>query len=154
MNNEFTEPTDEVMRVAEEINLLRREIQAASAALGRIERRLKAAFPNYPAKHKEPRERKKAKMAYSSKPPQELQSIFEDLVIRTQNGGDGAFAARIGELSDQDITALAIEVGVSSRSRLSRPKTVDGVRKRVQEAMQLQFEKKPNPQQSNPADGE
>jgi hypothetical protein len=46
MNNEFTEPSDELKRVVEEINLLRRDLQGTSAALGRIERRLNAAFPN------------------------------------------------------------------------------------------------------------
>ena len=48
----------------------------------------------------------------------------------------------IGEFSDEVIIALAVEVGIGSPSRLSRRKAVDGIRKRVQEAMQLQFEKK------------
>lgn len=37
MNNEFANTTDELKRVAEEINLLRRDLQATSSALGRIE---------------------------------------------------------------------------------------------------------------------
>lgn len=142
MNNEFTEPTNELKRVAEEINLLRRDIQTASAALGRIERRLKAAFPNYPKKQKQPKERKKIERTHSSKTSQELKSIFEDLVTCTQTGGDSAYSARISELSDEDIIALAVEMGIGSHSRQSRQKAMDGVRKRVQEAMQLQFEKK------------
>ena len=152
MNNEFTEPTDELKRVAEEINLLRKDIQVASAALGRIERRLRSAFPNYPAKQKQSKEKTKSKKTYPSRTSQELQYIFEDLVTRTQNGGDGAFSARIREFSDKDIIALAFEVGVASKSRLSRPKAEDGIRKRVQEAMQLQFEKKQSSRKINPAD--
>ena len=142
MNNEFAEPTEEIRRVAEEIGLLRKDIQAASAVLGRIERRLKAAFPNYPAKRKKQGRRKEIDQAVSAKTPQELQSIFDDLVSRTQNGGDAAFAQRIEELNDEDLFALAREVGVSSRNRLSRNKAADGLRRRVQESMQLQFENK------------
>jgi hypothetical protein len=154
MNNAFTEPNDELKRVAEEINLLRRDIQTASAALGRIERRLKAAFPNYPIKQKQPKEKKPSKRTHSSKTPQELRASFEDLVTRTQNGGDSAFAAKVSEFNDEDIIALSVEVGMGSHSRLSRRKAVDGVRKRVQEAMQLQFEKKGDLKQSNPADAD
>ena len=154
MNDEFTEPTDELKRVAEEINLLRRDLQATSSALGRIERRLKAAFPNYPQKQKQPKEKRQSERTRSSKTAQELQTIFEDLVDRTKNGGDSAYAAKVNEFKDEDIIALSVEVGMGSHSRLSRQKAVDGVRKRVQEAMQLQFEKKRNFQQANPADGE
>jgi hypothetical protein len=152
MNNEFNEPTEELKRIAEEIGLLRRDIQTASAVLGRIERRLKAVFPNYPVKKKEPK-RNITEKSLSLKNAKELQSIFNDLVTQTQNNGDSGFASNIGQLSDEDVVALATEVGVSSKNRLSRNKAAEGVRKRVQEAMQLQFEKKMNPQQRNPADG-
>ena len=142
MNNEFTEPNDELKRVAEEIRLLHSDLQSASGALGRIERRLKIAFPNYPAKPKQPKGQKGAKRMISSKTTPELQSIFDNLVTLTQDNGDSAFAARIDELKDEDVVALAIELGIGSSSRLSRRKAMDGIRKRVQEAMLLQFEKK------------
>jgi hypothetical protein len=145
MNNEFTEPTDELKRVAEEINLLRRDIQTASAALSRIERRLKAAFPNYSSKKKQSKEKKRNDRIHSLKTPQELNAIFEGLVNHTKAGGDSAYSTNISELSTEDIVALAVEVGIGSHSRLSRQKAIDGIRKRIQEAMQLQFEKKQNP---------
>jgi hypothetical protein len=144
MNNEFTEPINELKRVAEEINLLRQDIQTASAALGRIERRLKASFPNYPNKEKQPKERKKIERTHSLKTSQQLKSFFEDLVTCTQTGGESAYLAKINELSDEDIIALAVEVGIGSSSRQSRQKAKEGVRKRIQEAMQLQFVKKKN----------
>jgi len=152
MNNEFNEPMEELRHIAEEISLLRRDIQTASTALGRIERRLKAAFPIYPVKKKEPR-KNRTERTVSSKSAQELQSIFDDLVTQTQSSGDSGFAAKMVQLSDEDVLSLAIEVGVSSKNRLSRNKATEGVRKRVQEAMQLQFEKKTSPQQKNPAGG-
>ena len=67
MNNEFTEPIDELKRVADEINSLRRDLQTTSAALGRIERRLKAAFPNYPEKPKQHKKKKKTEKESSLK---------------------------------------------------------------------------------------
>ncbi|MBP8746038.1 MAG: hypothetical protein KBH86_13050 [Syntrophorhabdus sp.] len=152
MNNEFNEPPEELRHIAEEIGLLRKDIQTASATLGRIERRLKAAFPNYPVKKKEPK-KNRTERTVSLKTAQELQSIFDDLVAQTQNNGDSGFATKIDQMSDEDIVALAIEVGASSKNRLSRNKATEGVRKRVQEAMQLQFERKTIPQQKNPADG-
>src|SRR3989338_3352525 len=144
MNNEFVEPIDELKRVADEISSLRRDLQTTSAALSRIERRLKAAFPNYPAKPKKPKNQKKTDKKSLLKTSQELQMIFEELVALTQKGGDGGFASRIDEFSDEDVIALAVEVGFGSQSSLSRRKAIDGVRKRVQESMQLQFEKKKN----------
>lgn len=153
MNNEFTEPTDELKRVAEEINLLRKDLQEASSALSRIERRLKVAFPNYPQKPKQTKKGQSDK-TYSSKTPNELQAIFEDLVARTLNGGDAAFHERLSALNEEDIIALSLELGMGSRSRLSRNKAADGVRKRVQEAMLLQFKTKKDLQQSNQGDGE
>lgn len=140
--SEFTEPSDELKRVAEEIRLLRSELQNASGALGRIERRLKVAFPNYPSKPREPKGKVSASRTISSKTPQELKSLFDTLVTLTQDQGDGAFAARVAELTDGDVVALAAELGIASRSKLSRPKATDGIRKRVQEAIMLQFKKK------------
>lgn len=154
MNNEFTEPTDELKRVAEEITLLRKDLQEASSALSRIERRLKAAFPNYPQKPKQTKGKGQSDKTYSSKTPHELQAIFEDLVARTLNGGDAAFLERLSALNEEDIIALSLELGMGSRSRLSRNKAADGVRKRVQEAMLLQFKTKKDLQQSNQGDGE
>lgn len=78
----------------------------------------------------------------SLKTSQELQAIFENLVLRTQGNGDSAFAAIIKELTDRDIVALAVELGTGSTSKLSRRKAEEAIRKRVQEAMQLQFENK------------
>jgi hypothetical protein len=146
MKSEFMEPSEELKRVAEEINLLRKDIQIASATLGRIEKRLKSAFPNYPTKKKEPKGIRK-KENVSAKAPEELQLIFNDLVAFTQNKGDSGFALKVGELSDEDVIALAKEMGIASKSRLSRNKATDGLRKRVQEAMQLQFENRKGPQQ-------
>ena len=142
MNSEFTQPNDELKRIAEEIRLLRSDLQNVSGSLGRIERRLKVAFPNYPSKPKQTKGKGSSKLKTSLKASQELQSIFDNLVARTQEEGDSAFAARLDELADEDVVALAVELGIGSPSKLSRRGATGGIRKRVQEALQLQFEKK------------
>jgi hypothetical protein len=152
MNNNFSEQNNDLKRVAEEISLLRRDIQTASTTLGRIERRLKVAFPDFPNKQKQFTKNKKTGKTPSSKTPHELQVIFDDLVSSTQSEGDSAFRSRIKQYSDEDIIALAVEVGMGSASRLSRLKATVAIRKRVQEALQLQFENKYPPYQISLSD--
>lgn len=138
MSNEFAKPSDEIIRVAEEINLLRRDLQQATGALSRIERRLKATFPNYPVRKKVDRAMPRTKHAPSHLTPQELQALFNEVVAATQADGDNGFQRRVSDIADSDIIALAVEIGMGTSSSLTRNKAVGGVRKRVQEAMQLQ----------------
>jgi len=52
MNNEFPNASDEVKRLANEIEALREDIQGATRKLAQMERRLRAVFPNLPKKPK------------------------------------------------------------------------------------------------------
>lgn len=140
MNNEFNEPPEELKRVAEEISLLRKEIQSASIALGRIERRLKSIFPNYPLVKINSKNSEKSSSTFPLKTDQELQIFFNELVLCTQTGGDSAFADKIEEFGNEDVIALAKEIGITSKNRLSRQKAIVEIRKKVQEALQIQFE--------------
>jgi len=127
-------------RVAEEISSLRRDLQATSASLGRIEKRLKAAFPNYPTKKNTPKREKLAPA--SDKTPEELNRIFDSIVTATQEGGDSGFERSVTEIDEAILLAVAIEVGAGSASSLTIPKAKKGIRKRVQESMQLRFQNK------------
>jgi hypothetical protein len=138
MSNEFAKPSDEIIRISEEINLLRRDLQQVAGALSRIERRLKATFPNYPARQKTDRAIPRTKPPPSHLTPQELQQLFNDAVAATQADGDNGFQRRVSDTSDSDIIALAVEIGMGASSSLTRNKAIGGVRKRVQEAIQLQ----------------
>lgn len=138
MTNEFAKPSDEIIRVAEEINLLRRDLQQVSGALSRIERRLKSTFPNYPTRKKPNSTTTRTKPPLSKLTTRELQQLFDDVVTATQADGDNGFQRRVSEISDSDIIALAAEVGMGTSSSLTRNKAIGGVRKRVQEAIQLQ----------------
>jgi hypothetical protein len=68
--------------------------------------------------------------------------IYETIlfVINTQENGENGFLEKIDVLKDEDINALVIELGLGSN--LSRRKAITGIRTRVQETLQLQFQKK------------
>lgn len=137
MNSEFAKPTEELERVAKEIDSLRRELLTLSGTLSRIEKRLKGAFPNYPAV--KGKKLKKSISTRSGMSNAELQQLFSHLVEITQRDGDGAYSAKANDIETGDLFALADELGISSSRRTSRPKAIESIRKRVQEAMQLQF---------------
>ena len=145
MTREFLEPAEELVRVAEEINLLRRDLKESFAMINRIERRLKAAYPNYPDKPVQSEKKKQQESDSTSKTRVDLLNIFEKLVACIQNGGEDVYFSMIKDLSDLDIIALAVEIGIGSKSKLSRRKSEEGIRKRVQEALQLQFSNKKSP---------
>lgn len=133
MNN-ATSGADELAKLSQEISLLREQLQVAAAALSRIEKRLKLVFPAYEVK-------KKRTASPSESPSQknrdELMRIFEDLLAVTRTGGDSAFAAGVRSVTEADLVALAFELGVSDRRRISLAKATAGIRGRIQESLML-----------------
>ena len=140
MNSEFTEPSEELKRVAEEISSLRRDLQTTSASLGRVEKRLKAIFPNYPTKKKTTK-RKKAVPA-TNKTQEELKSFYENIVAATQEGGESGFERSVDQIEDAILMAVAIEIGACNASSLTSIKAKKGIWKRVQESILLRFHNK------------
>ena len=137
MNKEFLQPSEELRQLAEGISGLRRDLQTTTLSLSRIERRLKAAFPNYPAKKKAAKGPKA--VPANNKSTEELNKIFDSLVVATKKEGDTGFDRAASSLEESDILAVAVEIGVSATSRLTVPKAKKGIRRRVQESLQLQF---------------
>lgn len=137
MNKEFLQPSEELERLAEGISGLRRDLQMTTSSLSRIERRLKAAFPNYPAKKKAAKSPKA--VPSTNKSNEELNKIFDSLVVATKEEGDAGFDRAASNLEESVILAVAVEVGAGTTSRLTVPKAKKGIRRRVQESLQLQF---------------
>jgi len=128
--------------MAEEIGLLRRDFQAAIAALGRMEKRLRAAFPNYPAKKPASGRLSSAERPASTKSRDELLADFDSLVATTRERGESGFESSIASLPEQDVLAMAYELGVASPKKSSVKKARQGIRKRIQESLLLTFEQK------------
>ncbi len=137
MSKEFLQPSEELKRLAEGISGLRRDLQTTTLSLGRMERRLKAAFPNYPAKKKAAKESKA--VPATNKSTEELNKIFDSLVVATKEEGDAGFDRAASDIEKSVILAVAIEIGAGAASRLTVPKAKRGIRRRVQESLQLQF---------------
>jgi len=150
MNNEFPDTNEELVRIAEEISLLRKDFQAGISILNRIEKRLKASFQNYPEKskavsssqNKETRNSKSKKREMSTKTREELLEIYSDLLDAIKQNGDKGFESKISEIQEQDILALAYEVAATPGQSSSLRKAQDGIRRRLQESLQLSFESK------------
>jgi hypothetical protein len=142
MPSDFTPPQEELQRVSGEIAVLRRDFQTALAALGRIEKRLRAAFPNYPSKKPASERVSAADRPASTKSREQLLADFDSLVAATRERGDSGFHWSLGRLPDQEILAMAYELGVASPKKTSVKKARDGIRKRIQESLLLTFEHK------------
>jgi hypothetical protein len=142
MASDFTPPSEELQRLAEEISLLRRDLQTSMAALGRIEKRLKVAFPAYAPKRQVRQLSSSNSRPSSTKSREDLMTDFESLSAATKQGGDTGFESFLSALPEQDVIALAYELGVGSAKTTSARKAREGIRKRIQESLLLNFENK------------
>lgn len=134
MNNEFPQPGEEIIRLASEIEALRGDMQASLRKLAQMEKRLRAVFPNLPKKPKATPE--KARQP-STKSEAQLQEDFQRILKGVEESGPQGFDLVIASLPQEDVVALAVELGVGQPKRTSLPKAIDGIRKRVQERRML-----------------
>jgi|SRR5215213_7143987 len=133
-DNEFPEPNEEVKRLADEIEGLREDIQAANRKLVQMEKRLRSVFPKLPKREKL---NNRASESTSTKTPEELQEYFQRLLRTVQESGPRGFDSLVNTLSRQDIIALAIELGVAQPKKSGVNRAIDGIRRRVQERIML-----------------
>jgi hypothetical protein len=130
MNSEFPQPNEEVKRLASEIEALRGEMQLSFRKLAQMEKRLRAVFPNLPQKPKAiPHQERQA----SSKSEAQLQADFQAILKAVEESGPRGFETTIAALPQEDVIALAVELGVGQPKRTSLNKAIEGIRKRVQE---------------------
>ena len=134
MSNEFPQPGEEVMRLANEIEALRGDMQVAFRKLAQMEKRLRAVFPNLPKKPKATPEQVRQP---SAKSETQLQEDFQRILKAVEESGPQGFDSVIGTLPPEDVIALAVELGIGQPKRTSLSKAIDGVRKRVQERRML-----------------
>jgi hypothetical protein len=134
MSNEFPQPGEEVKRLANEIEALRGDMQAAFRKLAQMEKRLRGVFPNLPRKPKTAPEQVRQP---SAKSEAQLQEDFQRILKAVEESGPQGFDSAIGALPPEDVIALAVELGVGQPKRTSLPKAIGGIRKRVQERRML-----------------
>jgi hypothetical protein len=134
MNNEFPQPSEEIKRLASEIEALRGEMQGSFRKLTQMEKRLRAAFPNLPKKPKAMPERLRQQ---STKSEEQLKEDFQRILSAVEESGAQGFDSVVTSLPQEDVIALAVELGVGQPKRTSLDKAIDGIRKRVQERRML-----------------
>jgi hypothetical protein len=127
-----------VKTVADEIAMLRRELQQASASLNRIEKRLRFNFPDYPKPPLKKSERASGEQAVSTKGRDELLRDFDTILEATKTNGDSGFRTAVTGLSDADAAALAYELGAVPSRKAGRKRAEEAIRRRAQESMLLQ----------------
>jgi hypothetical protein len=130
MNNEFPQPGEEVKRLASEIEALRGEMQLSFRKLAQMEKRLRAVFPNLPQK---PKAIAHQERPASGKSEAQLQADFQTILKAVEESGPRGFETAIAALPQEDVIALAVELGVGQPKRTSLNKAIEGIRKRVQE---------------------
>lgn len=130
MNNEFPQPSEEVKRLASEIEALRSDMQLSFRKLAQMEKRLRSVFPNLPKKPKAAPEHVRPR---SSKTEAQLEADFQKLLKAVEESGPQGFASVIESLPEEDVIALAVELGVGQPKRTGLNKAIEGIRKRVQE---------------------
>jgi hypothetical protein len=130
MSSEFPQPGEEVKRLANEIQSLRGEMQMAFKKLAQMEKRLHAVFPDLP---KRPKGVLSQPRAESVKSEEQLKTDFQKILKAVEESGPQGFDAALAALPQEDVIALAVELGVGQPKRTSLNKAIDGIRKRVQE---------------------
>jgi hypothetical protein len=98
--------------------------------LVQMEKRLRTVFPNLPQKPKHiPDQERPA----SNKSEAQLQADFQTILKAVEESGPRGFDVAIAGLPQEDVIALAVELGVGQPKRTSYNKAIEGIRKRVQE---------------------
>lgn len=134
MNNEFPQPGEEIKRLASEIESLRGDMQMAFRKLAQMEKRLRTVFPTLP---KKPKAIPAQARQLSTKSEEQLKEDFQRILKAVEESGPQGFDSLISSLPQEDVIALAVELGVGQPKRTSLSKAIDGIRKRVQERRML-----------------
>ena len=134
MNNEFPQPAEEVKRLASEIEALRGDMQVSFRKLAQMEKRLRAVFPNLPKKPKALPEQARQP---TSKSEEQLKEDFQRILKAVEKSGPQGFDSVVASLPQEDVIALAVELGVGQPKRTSLSKAIEGIRKRIQERRML-----------------
>jgi hypothetical protein len=135
--SEFRTPEEEVLKLLEECAELKTTLKAISAQIGRMEKRVKNAFPTLA---KQARSRKVAgtRPGTASITPEEALAEF-DRIVELAASGDSKQAERILEgKSAPDLRVIAKELGVSfPKSKPTIKAMRDGIFVKVRESILL-----------------
>lgn len=120
-NSEFRTPEQDVLKFLEECAELRQTLKTISAQLGRMEMRMKRAFP---VAMDQQRERKaSAKRSTTTITPEQALSEFDRIVKMAASGANREAEETLENMSAPNLLLIAKELGVSFRK--SKPSVKD-----------------------------
>jgi hypothetical protein len=136
-DSDFRTPEQEVLKLLEECAELRRTLKAISSQIGRMESRVKRAFPAAAAQARE----RKAGAASSSKSiltPEQALAEFDRVVGLAASGASDEAERILETKSGSDLLAIAKELGVTfPKSKPSIKKMREAVFGKIRESVLL-----------------
>ena len=134
---EFRTPEQEVLKLLEECAELRRTLKAISAQVGRMENRVKRAFP---AAASQARERKAhtGRSSEATITPEQALAEFDRVVVLAASGANEEAERILEAKSAPDLLVIAKEVGVTYSKRQPSIKAMrDAIFGKVRESVLL-----------------
>jgi hypothetical protein len=134
---DFRTPEQEVLKLLEDCADLKRTLQSIAAQVGRMETRVKRAFPQAAEKLRE-RAKQAKSVSTSSITGEQAQAEFENIVRIASSGSTNEAERLLNEKSASDLFAIAKEVGVAfSKSKPSIKAMREGIFGKVRESILL-----------------
>lgn len=134
---EFRTPEQEVSRLLDELAGLRDQLRGIGATLGRLELRIKRAFPNVAAERQSRGANDRGKTEPSLTPEKALQ-LYDDAVKQAKLGSQDRALAEVQKLALPDLAVLHRELGLSlGRSKPSRKILMNGIINRIKQSVML-----------------
>lgn len=136
-NSEFRTPEQDVLKFLEECAELRQTLKTISAQLGRMEMRMKLAFPGVVEQQRE-RKASATRSSMASITPEQALSEFDRIVKMAASGASQEAERTLERMSAPDLLLIAKELGVSFRkSKPSVKATREAIFGKVRESILL-----------------
>ncbi len=135
----FNSPSEEVARLVSELGAVKKLVHEVSQQLGRIETRLKrafpAAFPSVSAKAKASGAQARQAPTIS---PEEALGTYEELVRRARTGGREEVQAKLSSMTLSDLDLMRRELGVPLGSKKPSKKLLASmIQSRINESLMI-----------------
>ena len=149
----FRSKEEEAKQVAADIRELKDIVREVSGKLGRIESRMKRAFPEAFAAI--PRQAKSLNRATPTLSPQQALQLYDELVEFARVGDRESVQRRLSEIDLADLGQLVHELGVSlGKKKPSRKALTAAILARINESVMLSrhLNREPSPNKSGGED--
>lgn len=141
-NGSFRSKEEELERLVKELETVKNSIKDASATLNRIERHMRRVFaipqqPNGASATERSASSAKSRSQAPTISSAEALTIFDELSVLFDEGQGDAAHVRLQQMHVPDLRVVADALGVSFRSRPSKPSLCSAIVRRINERAML-----------------